>query len=56
MVLRACSVFSSCQREPSLRMCKVQSHPRFPAELFELMLFADSTFHELIGQNYWQSC
>lgn len=36
-------------------MDKVQSHPQFPAEPLELILFVDSTFHELVGQKYWRS-
>ena len=36
-------------------MDEVQSHPQCPEELLELILFVISTFHELIGQKYWQS-
>ena len=47
--------FSSCPHELLIRMDKLQSHPQFPAEPLELILFVDSNFHELIGQKYWQS-
>ena len=36
-------------------MDEVQSHPQFPEELLELILFVDSMFHELIGQKSWRS-